>query len=365
MKARSFFLRCLRSSVLLFASAWLARADAPSDPVGSLHLVLLGGSDTIVSLPLHRPPLIETAVASLSGSQLTLNTSSPSLPAEGAFALVMTGTMEGAVFPVTAVNGNIVTVDATGFDLSVLQTVAANVSGDIIAVIPYWTLDTVFPAGAGVVATTNLLTVQTQILMYSDTTPGINLSASATYLYYAGDSFSTAGWYRFGSMSATVGTTRFAPNSYFIVRHPTGSVSTDLFVNGKVQMSGARISLATLAANRAQDNAVALPVPVPMSLSDSLLKESGAFASTTNMLSVTDELLVFNNATIGHNKSASAVYFYYAGDGFYSAGWYRFGDMSQTVGTLLLNPGEGYIVRKAASVAAQANFWSFIPSYLP
>ena len=54
-------------------------------------------------------------------------------------------------------------------------------------------------AGAGIHATTDLLTTKTQLLLYNKGTAGTNLAASATYFYYAGDGTYTAGWYRYGA----------------------------------------------------------------------------------------------------------------------------------------------------------------------
>jgi uncharacterized protein (TIGR02597 family) len=344
---------------LLLAALPFSAFAASSDPVGVLRLKLRGNSDTIVSLPLHRPALVEGKLTARDGNTLTLDTEIPALPLEGAFALVMTGALEGAVLPITSSAGSSIVVDPATYDLAAIAP-----GFELVAVIPFWTLDSAFPAGQGVHASTDILNVRSQILTFSETTAGTNLAASASYFYFAGDGSFAAGWYRFGDFSATRGATRLNPHRYFIVRHPSGTLDTELLLAGNVQMSGARASLGTRTANRAQDNHFTLALPVPISLSDTGLVTSGAFTPSTDILGIKDKLLVFNNSATGRNKSASATYFYFAGDNVFDAGWYRFGDMSQTVGSFALKPGEGFIVRKSATAAAETRIWSLTPPYL-
>ncbi|QYM77607.1 TIGR02597 family protein [Horticoccus luteus] len=347
---------------LLLPPAALA---TPSDPVGALQLTLRGGSDTMVSLPLHRPALVETTTASRSGAQLTLAADLPSLPAEGAFALVMTGPLEGAVLPITASSARTLTVEPGAFDLSILATDAVDGAGagSVVAVIPYWTLDTVFPLGAGITVSPSRLVARSQVLLFDSTRTGTNQAASDVYFYFSGNGTYVAGWYRFGDMTKLCGTTRLPPGRSFIVRQPAGSDGS-LLVTGAVQMAAYRVPLATLAAGVDQDNAVALPVPVTLTLDASALHESGAFAASPSRLVATDQLLVFDNTTPGINKSATAVYFYFAGNGTYAAGWYRFGDMAHPAGSITLKPGEGYVIRRHATAQPDVRLWTALPSYL-
>ena len=362
MKSCPLFLRGLG---LLLALAFVAKANTPSDPVGSLLLRLRGGSDTIVSLPLLPSPFFECAIDSSVSNQLQLVDYTPALPPGGAYVLVMTGTLAGAVLPLTGATTFTLTVNTGPYDLTTLKTEFANGTGqgDLAALVPYWTLDTLFPGGANLYVTTSLSSIQSQVLMYSSSVTGINLSPTATYFYYAGDGSYAAGWYNAATMTPA-GSTQIPPNQYFIVRQPVGSADTQLLVTGAVQMATSRVSVATLSPNQKQDNYVALPNPFPVTLGSSLLTDSGAFQPTTNLLAVKDELLVFDNTQIGQNKSASAVYLYFAGNGSVAAGWYLFGNMSHSVPSVTLNPGEGYIIRKAATTTPQNYFWTLLPDYL-
>jgi uncharacterized protein (TIGR02597 family) len=182
------------------------------------------------------------------------------------------------------------------------------------------------------------------------------------YFYMGSGGTMAAGWYAVGG-STPQGGTRFPPHRYFVVRHrlPTDS---ELLVLGGVQMAGFRVPVATRTANRDQDNLVALPVPMPVTLSASRLIESGAFTPSPDGAARRDELLVFDNTRTGFNKSASAIYYYISGNPAVAAGWYKVGDPTQTYGNILLKPGEGYVVRKRASPSPAQQVWNGIPAYL-
>src|SRR5262249_44714198 len=147
------------------------------------------------------------------------------------------------------------------------------------------------------------------------------------------------------------------------VRH-SSNTGTELLLTGAVQMSGYRFGVATRQANRDQDNGFALSVPVPLALSSTQLRQSNAFVESTSTISPKDQFLVFDNSAVAQNKPPSATYFYFAGNGSHAAGWYRFGDMTQSVDNLLLKPGEGYIIRKFATTSPETRFCSAVPSYL-
>ncbi|HVU25444.1 MAG TPA: TIGR02597 family protein [Opitutus sp.] len=352
--------------LLLFALLAAAPAGAEtSDPVGAFRLRLRGGSDTVVSPPLLRPALVAGAIDVRSGNQLTLAVDVPALPSTGAYVLVLSGPLEGAGLPVTARSGRTLTVTAGAFDLGELRTESADGSGagNVAAVVPYWTLDTLFPAGAGINVSTSASNRATEVLFFDDTIAGINLSAAATFFYFAGSGSKAAGWYKVGDTAAPKGGQRLNPGSYFIVRHKVAT-DTTLLVTGCVQLAGYRVPLWLRTADGAQDNFVCLPAATPVSLGNSGLVDSGAFQASPSAAARTDELLVFDNTLVAQNKSASAVYFYFAGSEAKPAGWYKVGDTSHPADTELLHPGEGFVVRKRQPGTVHADQWFGLPSYL-
>jgi len=346
---KSFF------SLLCFLLLAVSAGAVPGDPVGALRLPLPGSSDTVVSVPLERQPLLETSVASRSENVLTFDEDVPALPAGGAYVLVMTGTIEGAILPISSIDGANATVESTSFDLSSLQ------AGDMAAIIPYWTLDTLFPGGRGVHASTSVLDRPTEVLCFDDSVPGTDQAASARFFYLSGHPTMADGWYKVGDLSQLYGNHRLQPQHYFQVRHNVPE-STELLVCGSVQLSRFNVPLQQRSANVAQDNLVALPIPLPVALASAGLIEAGAFTASTSLLNRADELQVFDNTVIGQQKAAASRYFYYAGTS-RPAGWYRVGDTSAPVNPTLL-PGEGFTIRKQATSAPHTDFWKAMPQYL-
>ncbi len=361
---RSLSLRSLLLALLALPLA--VHAVLPSsDPVGLFNLRLRGNSDTLVSLPLHRPPLVDAAIQVRTGNQLELSDNVPALPAEGAYILVMSGALEGAILPATSLSGRTLTINTGAYDLATLQTEAANgvSQGDLVSVIPYWTLDTVFPAGTGINISTSASTRNTEVLLYDHTVAGINLSPSATFFYFVGNSTKPAGWYKVGDTSSLKGNQPLAPASHFVVRHKIAT-STSLALAGCVQMAGYRIPLAQRSTTVDQDNLVGLPIATAVTLGTSGLITSGAFAASASASERNDELMVFDNTVVGQNKSASAVYFYFSGNEHKPAGWYQVGATASAVDSVALKPAEGYVIRKRKTAVAHTDLWNGLPAYL-
>jgi uncharacterized protein (TIGR02597 family) len=352
---------------LLFAgsAALPASAVTLSQPVGALQLLLRGNSDTMVSLPLLRPALVTAAIAVQTGSQFALTSTIPALPAEGAFVLVMTGSLEGAILPITIASGTAVAFSAGAYNLASLKTETVNGTGhgDLVAIVPYWTLDTVFPLGAGLNVSTDPVTHTSEVLLYDDGVPGTQFSPSTTYYYYAGGTGQPAGWYLTGGGTTPKGTTRLAPQQYFVVRNNMAG-DTHLMVCGGVQMAGYSVPLAVLQSNTNQDNLVSLPLPLPTTLGGCGLFQSGAFVASANGIVLADEVLVYNNATVAHQKAPSATFFYLSGTSSKPAGWYQVGNTATNSNGFVLNPGEGLIVRKQGNSSPFVDLWSAVPPYL-
>jgi uncharacterized protein (TIGR02597 family) len=357
--------RALVAGWALLVGACVVRAAEVSDPAAMFRISLRGNSDTRVSLPLQRPSLLEAVVVYGTGSTLYLVYNIPTLPPEGAYALVLTGTLEGAVLPITSSSGTALTVNANGYNLAGVKNegVAGIGHGDFVAVVPYWTLDTLFPAGRGVHASATAAQRKTEILLFDDTVTGIGHSASAVYFYFAGLGSVPAGWLRVGAGSTPQGGTRLPPYQNFIVRHLIVTDS-DLLLPGAVQMAGYRLPIQTRTANRDQDNIVALPVPLPIALGAAELVTSGAFAASVDGVTRADELHVFDNSVVAQNKAASAVYYYVSGNAGITTGWYKVGAGTTSMNNVALAPGEGYILRKRATAAPARVVWSGIPPYL-
>ncbi|MEQ1841613.1 MAG: TIGR02597 family protein [Verrucomicrobiales bacterium] len=350
---------------LLFAlgAATASGQTVSTDPVGFIPVTAKGNSDTIISTPLHRAADFRGTVASLSGDTLTINSATFVIDAFNGshYVLIASGDREGMWYAVTDTTATTLKVDLAGDDLT-----GHVANGTEIEVIPFWTLNTVFPEGSGVHASPTFRP-GSRVLIPDAGTAGIKLASSASYFYYSGTASGGEGWRKFGAVpSQKFDDQILIPDTHFIIRHevPTDTLVTNL---GSVQMTSLATVIGTLQAGQAQDNTIAFNVAVPTSLLDSGLFGSGVFAGSSDIDVPADLLLVFDNSVAGKNKTPSAIYFYYTGTGNGGAGWRKQGDPATTIhnATQAFQPANGYVLRKAATTPAQAAIWQTRPGYVP
>ena len=341
---------------------------ATTDPVGFVKVDYQGNSDSYSSIPFKRTPEYAGSLASVSGNQLTAS-GTPNFGnlvyAAGTqpktyYVLFTSGPKLGLFYTITANTATTVTVDPLGDDIS-------GVAAATFQVIPYDTLGTLFPGGQGVVgsAAHGLAVRKTEILIPDHTTAGANLAATAPYYYYTGIAGAGPGWRRQGATGTIVNDGVLYPDSTFIVRQNDGTASNTTFM-GTVHMKSLAATIGTIDANTKQDNAVALPIPAELNLTQSNLFESGAFVgSTAHGLAVRkDELLVWDNAVAGKNKAADRIYYYYTGVAGVGPGWRLQGASGTVANTdIVIAPNGGIVIRKAATPAPGTVTWTVLPPY--
>ncbi|MDH4409493.1 MAG: TIGR02597 family protein [Verrucomicrobiales bacterium] len=334
---------------------------ATTGSVGLLSLPAQSASDTIVSLPLHRPDVFRGSIASVAGSVVTLRQASFQEDAfNGLFYLLLeSGSGEGSWFPITDTTGATITVDlGLGIGAGVLV-------GDVVVkIIPFWTLDAVFPNGKGVNASGSLLPV-TRVLLPDYARAGVRLAPSSSFLYYSGSGHGGEGWRKFGyAPSVKFDNQILPPASSLIVRHDSGAGT--VFENlGHVQTSSYSVLLGTIAANTAQDHSLGVGLPTLLSLSESGLFESGAFSASSDLDQPVDQLLVFDQSSPARNRVPSSTYYYYSGSQNGGPGWRLLGD-SGTIrdGAAVFQPARGFVIRKAAGTIPVSSRWTLRPAYL-
>ncbi len=361
----------LAASLLAVPGILCAQTTVSTDPVGAVVITFLGGSDTLMSLPLHRPVSLEATVSGVSGNIVGLNLAGATLTAnqfvyQGSgtntyYAQFITGNREGMYYTVTAndVNGNL------SLNLNGDTGFSGNVAiGDSVQIIPYWTLNTLFPSGAGLHTGANLnLNTQSNILVPPTATAGTNLPAGSIYFYDTAAPFGP-GWRL--SSDATPShhypDVIVSPDSSIIVRNPVSSANTTLTLVGSVPMSAQTVVLNTLAANTKQDNVVALPVPVSVTFGASGLGSVLTHATNLNPL---DTVLLFDPTVALQNKPSTGTYFYYNGGAFGAAGWRKVGDTTTVRDNdVLMSPGTAFVVRLGARAQPTTLLWNYLPSYL-
>lgn len=319
-----------------------------SDPAGFVTVSVQANSDAILAVPMYRTAAFKGVIQSISGNTITVAGTSPgwttdqfvqSLPGQtNTYAVLLaTGAKEGMIAKVTANAANTVTVQFdSGDDFTGVNTEAANGAGngDHIDIMPYWTPLTLFTGAT--------IPQGTQILFFNggaSPPQGVNLSSTGSFGYDSGswvdeNTFETADHAPLGFGRAV------------ILRNPSASVLS-LSMVGSVPMAKHRFLLRTLANNLSQDIFVGYSSPIPEPVGNLSL----GFAED-------DQLLVFNNAAAGQNKSASQVLYYTTGDGWVD-------DTFTPVGsTFMLQPGQGYIFRKKATANPTTVVWQDLQGYL-
>jgi uncharacterized protein (TIGR02597 family) len=349
----------------------LLAQSVSTDPVGAVNITLYGGSDTHISLPFHRTVAVETQAEGISGNVITVSSSANITANEFVYVSgsqsntyylqFMTGSREGMYYTIVSNTATNITVNNngdTGLD--------GNVSvGDTFRIIPYWTLNTLFPSGQSLYTGSNFNTnTQSLVLVLPGNVAGINLSAEATYLYYTGSNFGGPGWRATGNVTQLLPDIALPPDSFLIVRHPPSVANTELTLVGNVPMSQQAVILNALQASTPQDNPVSLPVPVSVTFGNSGL---ASVINGSNSFNPSDYVLMFDPTVVAQNKSATAEYFYYNDptDSFGGAGWRKLGDpLHVRNNDVLSSPGQGFIVRLGSRSSPTTLIWDYLPPYV-
>ena len=377
----------LQFSLILFSllGAAVAQAQVTTTPVGFNTVTALDNSDTRFSAPLQRTAAFQGLVQSVAGNVITVQglpgwTLNQFVYVSGTqsntyYASIRSGNKVGMFYTVTANDADSGTANVTTFTVDpagdTLTGASGIVTGDSFSIIPYWTFGTLFPAGQGlapastVAGSGNL----TQILVISPSSVGTNLSATSIYYYYPGNGSNfVAGWRKVGGGFTSIKDDDILlPDSPIIVRQNNVGSNAAIVTTGSVPQSSRANIIGTLQSNTAQDNWVSIEMPVAITLAQSNLVASGAFTSATTVAGTGgDQLFVFDDTTAGQNKSASAIYYYYPGNGSnFAAGWRKvgggFNNLFDT--TAIFQPGSGYVIRKLGAATASTTVWTIPLAY--
>ncbi len=324
---------------------------------GLCRVALQGNADTYVSIPFFRPAVELGSVTTVNGNAVQLRGPAPwqvnqwvyssGTQSNSYFMLVRTGLAQGEAYTITGNSVDTLALDLEGDTLANLHL------GDSVAIVPYWTVGTVFHGGTGVNASFAPATRQTEILFPNVSGSGTNLSAAATYYFWNG------AWRRVGSAGASANDDVILPDMYFLVRQNV-STGTTLTTEGEVLAGQIRVHLHRSALSR-QDNVVALPRPNSVTLNQAGLVNLGDLASSVfqtsqSALNRGDELPVFDNVAAGRNKSAAGLYYFLNGL------WRKIGLGATDVGgDPVFKPGTGVVIRTAMGTSGL--IWTNSPTY--
>jgi uncharacterized protein (TIGR02597 family) len=253
-----------------------------------------------------------------------------------------TNPKEGNYYTITANGTNTVTLDLAGDNISAIA------PGTKAKIIPYWTLNTLFPNGQGVVGSTSQFNIQTRILIADTTSTGINLSSSATMYYLS----SANQWRQLGSSDNKNDYVIF-PDVPFTVRGP--ATATQFAIAGNVSLDKFSTWLSTNNTVE-QDNTIGLPRPMPVQLGQLGFVDAN-FVPSPSSFNVKDQLLVFDNTTTGINKSASKTYYRLTN------GEWRLVGQNGNASADLVNPSQKLIVRKKPAPGGPTVVVTNAPNY--
>lgn len=356
MKSRSPLL--LTALAIYFTSIGAyCQTTVATDPMGFVSETCLAGSDTYLSVPFHQPPAYVGALTSaptVSGSTATLTFSAPGWTANQFqnthYVRFISGEKLGYYYQVASNDATSLTIDLNG------DTIGATSLGDQIQLIPFWTLNTLFPPATQttIVASSGNLSFQrkTEILFPDRQSAGSDLAPNQVYFLTA-----VSGWVQDSSGFPSAGSVVIPPDSYFIVRHPVSVSSTTYLPTGTIDNGVLVIPLTTLS-NAPQDNSVALCRPIPVALQDSGLA-SGFVASNGNLsFQRRDQLLVYDNTVAAFDKSASAIYFMVGTNWIQDTSGFPVVNTSQ-----IFQPGTGIVIRKYQTAGGSTAFWQNSPTY--
>ena len=401
MKKNAIFL-ALGLATASFQGSSTRAAEVSTDPMGVVSFEASGNSDSYVYLPVRRVPEFVGKVATLTangthdlGEPYTDSNSSGAWNSGEAFTdtnnvvtlsgtpnltsdqfvyagsaqpkryylLVTSGVRAGMYYSVLSNTTGAVTIDTAGDSLS-----GALVADTAVQVVPYNTLGTIFPGGAGVhsSATHSVAVRQSEIILPDNTSIGKDLAGLISYYYFSGTSGAGQGWRKAGAASVLADDDILPPDSFFIIRHNVAA-STTVKIVGGVQMGVLSTPLNT-SSGVDQDNSVALPFATEMTLAQLKLIDNGVFAgsSSHSVASRQDQVLVWDNTVPGKNKAADLSYYYYTGANAPGPGWRKAGFANTLADSdVVISRTKSIVIRKKAGSSPLTSLWSVRPPYSP
>jgi uncharacterized protein (TIGR02597 family) len=301
---------------VIFAMPMALAQEAVTDPVGVVTQQTMVGSDMAVAPTLHREPVFSGVIQEISNGNVITVSNNPEWTQDTMagthYLMVCDGDRQGLFASVAGNTQDSVTLEFVSETLGSEQGDRVE-SGDLIKIIPFWTLSTLFPEGS--------VPNGSKVLVFNRNSTGIN-KAGAPITYYDG-----FGWY---AGPTNKNDEIIFPDESIVLRSPTGSSAT-FRVTGHVPMVPLRVSVGQLATGIEQDTRISNPFPIDVPLSV-LLDPSNAGNG--------DKVLIFNNDGSGINKAGAPITYY---TGF---GWYA--GPTDSNGRLI-PPGQGLVYRRASA----------------
>jgi len=326
-----------------------------TDPVGYVTVTVAAGTDAKFSIPLQKSPVFSSAVGSVSTGQIDVSGTVPDITTTPHIVIVTTdgGTLEGNWYEVSS---------STATSITVFDDIESDglTSSDSIKVVPVWTLDTLFPSGGDIPASSDVTNPVAYVFTNPSAITGINLSSDKSYIYHSGEQ-GLAGWYDANNLGGgSQGDVALYPDTYITVRNLTGS-DASVVLAGSVPAD----TLATdvLSASFEADNQVVNPFPAGLTLADSnlYLASGGPLGGSADVTNPSDQLLIYEGAATSLNPSTTKTIIYHTGEqglaGYYDANNLGGGTQENYV----IPANAALIIRKGASSAGVTKWRPNLP----
>ncbi len=322
-------------------------------------------TDTFINVPVHRPSVFKGVVESVEANaeSVTLSLSGePNFTADQFvygvngnkdkfYIKFVCGNLEGAYFDIES-NG------AFSLEIEIGVSEAQSIKqGDEFIIVPHWTLNTLFPNGKGLYASTLAFAAGASKLMFFDSnTQGANFSVNKVYYYFK--NASTEGWRQSGNSGAgSMADVIVPPNEFFIFRNDGADKNSKISFSGVVDMCAQTLILKNLSLTEYQDNIIAFPSCTPLKLSQlgaECVKDDFFRPSRMSLNSAGGDTILAYSTSLGKNKSADILYYYNNGH------WYRSGKVLADNDVI---PSNIAIVRRIPRTQITAQRSAFSPDY--
>jgi|GEM_PF-1027387 len=324
------------------------------------------GSDSMVSASMHQCPEFVGSVGTVAGTTI-----SPSVAvtwtinqfrsggALSHYVRMTSGAQNGQYYDVLSNTASGIVLDTSGMPVPA--------PGDSFKVIPFWTLDTLFPPATQttfiVSGGTATFLKRSSLFLPDFVTTGINLVFAEEYI------ITSAGWQRVSAGFPAAGGDVIRPDVPFTIRHKkpslSGVASTQYVISGEVSYDAAAVNAATQTGTQQQDNAVAFQRPVDVEIQDlGFVGGSGGVgtydfevSSGTATFQRKDRLLVFDYSTPGINKVATRQYI------MVGTNWVRIDTGFPIANTDVISSSTGLVIRKYQTSGGFSSVTINTPNY--
>ena len=317
-----------------------------TDPVGYITKTVNANADLKLGLPLHQAPVLSSAVESVTTSTVTVSATVPDVTTDAHYLWVTSGPLVGKWYTITSATSNSVTVEE---DLATEGLVATNT----FELIPFWTLDTLFPSGGGVPKSSSVFAASAQVQLSNLDGEGINIATGDSYIYSDGSDSGfgiSEGWVNTNNpFGGNTGSVIISPASYITIRNETASPA-DIINSGSVP-TGNVANYVLSSSSGEQDSQITNPFPAGISLANSGLITDGVIRASSNAFTPLDQLQIYPSSPSTINPGVASTYIY--SDGSQSGigipeGWL---DINNPFGGLknddLIPAGAAIIVRRS------------------